>query len=150
MCKQRFQRWLYLAVFAWAAVAVQLTTVYASPEWDAGDSAELYIRSSDPADYTGRGWETSDSNGDGTVDYVVLSDADGLKVQEAYDYSGDGKLDDYYFYDEGKLVIREVDSTDDGQIDIWVRLYDGHLISEVQRDTTGDGDPDYVRTYEDE
>lgn len=107
-----------------------------------------FVRSVDVHDFTGNEWQQSDRNQDGSVDYVVLFNAEGLKVQEVYDVSHDGNFDDFYFYDDGELIMRELDTTHDGKIDVWVSLTRGYLITEIKRDTNGDGDPDYIKQYE--
>ncbi|AFG38009.1 hypothetical protein [Spirochaeta africana] len=134
--------WVLLSVALLLAVPA---SVYAQRS---SDAAEHYIRSFDPADYPSDRWTHHDRNGNGTADYVVLHNRQGLRIQEVYDYSGDGQLDDFYFYNDGELVMRELDTVGDGQIDVWVQLVNGHLVSEIRRDTTGDGQPDYVRSYD--
>ena len=133
-------------VFA-AAAALLLCAVPAAAQWEFNNS-KLFTHSVHPEDYPANRWEHHDRNGDGISDYVVQYDRTGLRIQEAYDYSGNGFLDDFYYYDEGTLVMRELDSTGDEQIDIWIRLVAGYLIAEIRRDTTGDGVPDYIRNYE--
>ncbi|MFW5802113.1 MAG: hypothetical protein ACOCVC_08755 [Spirochaeta sp.] len=110
-------------------------------------TASDYIHSVDPEDYPASEWEHGDRDADGETDYVALQNSQGRMIQEAYDVNYDGLLDDFYFYDEGELIRRELDTVHDGQIDMWVYLVQGHLIEEIRRDTTGDGEADFVRKY---
>ncbi|GAB6091327.1 hypothetical protein [Spirochaeta dissipatitropha] len=112
------------------------------------DREKLYVRSVDPSDYPEGIWKHWDRNNDGMTDYVVLFNAAGSKVQEVYDYSHNGLFDDFYFYDDGELVSRELDTTHDGLIDVWVELDLGYLVTQIRRDTNADGVADFIRNYE--
>ncbi len=91
--------------------------------------------------------EEYDSNHDGRVDYIVRSDDTGDKVMEALDYNHDGKMDDLYFYDEGIIVRREVDSNFDMNIDLWVYIKNGSLVEKYEQDLDFDGIIDKVKIF---
>lgn len=112
------------------------------------DREKLYVRSVDPADYSEGIWQHWDRNNDGMIDYVVRINSAGRKVQEVYDFSRNGFFDDFYFFDDGELVLRELDTTHDGRIDVWVELDLGYLVTEIRRDTNGDGIADFIRRYD--
>ena len=79
-----------------------------------------------------------DRNFDEQVDYTVEYDADNRKTREEMDFNFDGRMDDFYFFEEGKLVRQEVDSNFDGRIDVWVSL-EGQYIRGYEMDRDFDG-----------
>ncbi|RKX88529.1 MAG: hypothetical protein DRP58_00220 [Spirochaetes bacterium] len=91
--------------------------------------------------------EEYDSNNDGSVDYLVRTNLDGDKVLELMDFNHDGTMDDFYFYTEGIIVRREVDSNFDFSIDIWVYIKDGSLIEKYEQDMDFNGDIDKVKIF---
>ncbi len=91
--------------------------------------------------------EKYDSNHDGRVDYIVRSDDSGDKVMEALDYNHDGKMDDLYFYSDGIIVRREVDSNFDMNIDLWVYIKNGSLVEKYEQDLDFDGIIDKVKIF---
>jgi len=92
--------------------------------------------------------EKYDSNHDGNVDYIVKSDDTGAKVIEALDYNHDGEMDDLYFYADGIIIRREVDSNFDMNIDLWVYIKNGSLIEKYEQDLDFDGIIDKVKLFE--
>jgi hypothetical protein len=100
-----------------------------------------------PPQGTPNGVVELDRNGDGKVDYRVLYDSAGRVSQEQMDFKGNGIMDTFYYYKDGVLQRVEIDSKDNGKIDIWVYLLDGKYVQRYERDTTGSGKPDIVRTF---
>jgi len=91
--------------------------------------------------------EKFDSNHDGNIDYIVKSDDAGVKVMEALDFNHDGMMDDFYFYGDGIIIRREVDSNFDMKIDLWVYIKDGSLIEKYEQDLDFDGVIDKVKIF---
>ena len=88
-----------------------------------------------------------DRNFDTVVDYNVEYDLRHQKIYEEMDFNHDGQMDDFYFYEHGKLIRQEIDSNFDGVVDIWVYL-DGMYVMKYERDSDFDGEIDLVRDYE--
>lgn len=95
-------------------------------------------QSFDPAEY-GEQWLLLDRNEDGTPDYAVRTNDSGQKVYEAMDFNYDGRMDDFYFYENDVLQRQELDSNFDEQIDIWIYLRRGVYITMWERDRDFDG-----------
>ena len=95
-------------------------------------------QSIDPGAY-GEQWLLLDRNEDGTPDYAVRTNDNGQKVHEAMDFNYDGRMDDFYFYENDVLQRQELDSNFDGQIDIWIYLRRGVYITMWERDRDFDG-----------
>lgn len=91
-----------------------------------------------------------DSNDNGQVDYLIKTNEDDEKMMEILDYNHDGKMDDFYFYENGVLRQRAVDSNFDGMIDIWVYLKEGVYISRYEEDSDYDGIMDTEKKFESE
>lgn len=92
-------------------------------------------------------WKLEDQNADGSYDYAIKRDKKLRNEAEAYDFNFDGQFDDFYLYDEGVLVRREVDSNFDGLIDLWVYLKNGSYIRGFEKDSDFDGILDKVKLY---
>jgi hypothetical protein len=88
-----------------------------------------------------------DRNFDTVVDYHVEYDLQRQKIYEEMDFNHDGQMDDFYYYDEGKLIRQEIDSNFDGDIDIWVYM-DGMYILKYEMDSDFDGTIDLIKDYE--
>jgi hypothetical protein len=87
-------------------------------------------------------------SGTGDVDYRVFYDHRGKVEHEELASRHDGKLDTFYYYKDGVLQRVEIDSKGTGKIDLWVYLTDdGKYVQRYERDTTGSGKPDVVRTF---
>ena len=91
--------------------------------------------------------EEYDSNNDGNIDYFIRTNSDGDKVLELMDFNHDGEMDDLYFYSDGIIVRREVDSNFDMKIDIWVYIKDGTMIEKYEQDIDFNGDIDKVKVF---
>lgn len=91
-----------------------------------------------------------DSNDDGSVDYLIRTSSKGEKSAEMLDYDHNGRMDDFYYYDEGVLISRAIDSNADGRIDIWVYLDEGVYVKRYERDVDYDGEIETVKDYEEE
>jgi hypothetical protein len=88
-----------------------------------------------------------DRDYDSRIDYDVEYDLQHRKLYEEMDFNHDGKMDDFYFFEEGKLVRQEIDSNFDGAVDIWVYL-DGMYILRYEMDSDFDGKIDLKKDYE--
>jgi hypothetical protein len=88
-----------------------------------------------------------DRNYDSVIDYNVEYDLGHQKLYEELDFNHDGQMDDFYYFEEGRLVRQEIDSNFDGDIDIWVYL-DGMYILKYEMDKDFDGTVDVVKDYE--
>ncbi len=88
-----------------------------------------------------------DRDYDGIADYMITYDADGNRIYEEQDFNYDGLMDDFYFYEEGLLSRREVDSNFDGKVDLWVSLIDGIYVKGYERDADYDGVVDIVKDF---
>lgn len=91
--------------------------------------------------------EEYDSNKDGNIDYSIKFNLDGDKIMESIDFNHDGQMDDLYFYSNGIIVRREVDSNFDSKIDIWVYIKDGSLIEKYEQDLDFNGDIDKTKIF---
>lgn len=89
-----------------------------------------------------------DSNGDGKIDYLEKLDEDGNKIMEIMDFNHDGMMDDFYFYTDGIITLREIDSNFDRRIDVWVYIKDGNYIEKYERDLDYNGSIDQVKNLE--
>ncbi len=81
---------------------------------------------------------SQDRNYDGEVDYTVEYDAENRKVREEMDFNYDGRMDDFYYFENGQLVRQEVDTNFDGRIDLWVSL-EGQYVRGYEMDRDFDG-----------
>jgi len=88
-----------------------------------------------------------DRSGNGDVDYRVFYDQRGKVEHEEIASRHDGRMDTFYYYKDGLLQRVEIDSKGTGKIDLWVYLLDGKYVQRYERDTTGSGKPDLVRTF---
>lgn len=91
--------------------------------------------------------EEYDSNNDGSIDYFIRTNLDGDKIIEIMDFNHDGEMDDLYFYSDGIIVRREVDSNFDMNIDIWVYIKDGTMIEKYEQDIDFNGEIDKVKIF---
>jgi hypothetical protein len=81
-----------------------------------------------------------DLNFDGKVDRIEKFDAKGQIAEIIADTTGDGKMDNWAYFNEGKIQKAERDSDADGKPDTYV-AYDGKTgkIKMIEADSTGDG-----------
>lgn len=146
--------WLAAAVVAWAILTgfdafadlpdpddIPFERIEESEEQRYRDKMPIY----DVEAYDGP-WITDDRNGDGRTDYAVLLNEYFQKVIEVVDFKHDGSMDDFYYYHNGSLVRRELDTNHDGAVDLWIYL-DGAYVKRWERDTNHDGRVDQVREY---
>ena len=56
-------------------------------------------------------------------------------------------MDDYYFYDDGRLIREEIDTNFDEKVDVWVYLFEGIYIEKIEQDSDFDGQIDLVQEY---
>jgi antitoxin component YwqK of YwqJK toxin-antitoxin module len=112
-----------------------------------------------------------DRNYDGLVDRLEIYDAQGVITRAESDINGDGKIDEWVYYEEGApvkgekdingdgepdttlaydlkgIIIRgESDTNGDGKIDEWV-YYEAGKPVKAEKDTNKDGKPDTWLTY---
>lgn len=87
-----------------------------------------------------------DRDFDAFVDYIVEYDLQHRKIYEELDFNHDGEMDDFYFFEDGKLIRQEIDSNFDGMIDVWVYL-DGLYIHKYEMDSDFDGMIDVIKDY---
>jgi hypothetical protein len=71
----------------------------------------------------------------------------GRKMYEELDFNNDGRMDDFYYYTDGVLERREIDSNYDDAVDVWVYIYEGVYVERYERDTDFDGEIDEVETF---
>lgn len=90
---------------------------------------------------------TADRDFDGAVDHRMLYDQEGLPTYEELDFNLDGAMDDFYFYTNGALNRREIDSNYDSKTDIWVYLCEGVYVEKIEQDTDYDGEIDRITAY---
>jgi hypothetical protein len=88
-----------------------------------------------------------DRNFDTVIDYNVEYGLGHKKLYEELDFNHDGQMDDFYYYEEGKLIRQEIDSNFDGAVDVWVYL-DGMYILKYEMDSDYDGNIDLTRDYQ--
>ncbi len=88
----------------------------------------------------------SDTNGDGKIDEWVYYE-EGIPVKGEKDINGDGKPDTTLYYDPKGIIIRaESDTNGDGKIDEWV-YYEANKPVKAEKDTNKDGKPDTWVVY---
>jgi hypothetical protein len=93
------------------------------------------------------GWRSDDRNGDGVLDHAVQFDKNGNRSAEVYDINFDGRMDDFYAFDNGAICLEQVDSNFDGLVDLWVHIYQGVYVAGYERDSNYDGKLDKVKAY---
>ena len=81
-----------------------------------------------------------DLNFDGKVDRIEKFDAKGQVVEVTVDTTGDGKMDNWSYFRDGKVHKAERDTNADGTADTFI-AYDEKTgkISMVEADSSGDG-----------
>lgn len=91
----------------------------------------------------------SDLNRDGKPDMFEYYDATGQLRRREADYDDNGVVNAIEHYEGGKLVRRELDTTNQGRIDTW-DTFDPATGKRTkrERDATGDGRVDQWWTYE--
>lgn len=61
-----------------------------------------------------------DSNHDGKIDRIEVYDRSGQILRVEADTTGDGKTDEWIFYEKGDPVKSEKDTNADGKPDVWM------------------------------
>ena len=91
----------------------------------------------------------SDLNHDGKPDMFEYYDTTGQLRRREADYDDNGIVNAIEFYENGKLVRAELDTTNQGRIDTWDTFDPASgKRTKRERDTTGDGRVDQWWTYE--
>ncbi|MFH1790385.1 MAG: hypothetical protein ABH885_00145 [Candidatus Omnitrophota bacterium] len=62
-----------------------------------------------------------DTNYDGKVDRTEYYSDVGMIERVETDINGDGRPNEWLYYEEGKVVRQEQDTNDDGEPDVWVQ-----------------------------
>jgi hypothetical protein len=92
-----------------------------------------------------------DRDGDGVRDAFYLYAGDAL-VEERHDTRGSGHIDRIVHYAGGHLTRTEEDRDGNGAMDTWstygLDARGVEVVVRVERDTTGDGKPDVLETFE--
>ena len=88
-----------------------------------------------------------DRNYDTKIDHIIEYDEEGLKIYEESDFNFDGIMDDFYFFEQGRLKRQEIDSNFDSRIDIWIFLESGMYIRKYEMDTDFDGKVDISKDF---
>lgn len=78
----------------------------------------------------------SDLNADGRKDVIRYYDDDGASVREDADRNFDGRIDMTTAYQDGKIVLRELDDNHDGKLDAKI-YYDREKPARAERDLAG-------------
>lgn len=93
----------------------------------------------------------SDLNNDGHADMYEYFDASGQLRRREFDYDDNGVLNAVETYQGGKLVQRELDTSNRGRIDTW-DYFDAATGKRTkrERDATGDGRVDQWWLYEED
>ena len=93
----------------------------------------------------------TDLNRDGKPDMFEYYDKTGQIRRREADYDDNGVVNSIEIFENGKLVRRELDTTNQGRIDTW-DYFDPNTGNRVkrERDATGDGRIDQWWTYEGE
>ena len=90
--------------------------------------------------------QKTDNNKDGKYDVEEQYNEEGKKVQECVDMNSDGKMDDFYHYENDMLMFEELDTNFDGRFDQWVSFEykEDHSIKEcvISKDNNYDGKED--------
>ncbi|MCK4540669.1 MAG: hypothetical protein KAU17_00385 [Spirochaetales bacterium] len=89
----------------------------------------------------------ADTNEDGNTDYILMIDGSAQKVCEKLDYNLDGKMDDFYYYINGVLVYREIDSNYDEAIDVKVYIREGVYIERYEQDADFNGSFELIKDF---
>jgi hypothetical protein len=141
----------FIFIFLFATFATELENDYPIPSMDhIGTVRELYPSLSYSLEDYSAGWITEDLNNDGQIDYAMMMDQEGFPQYEANDFNKDGSMDDFYIYEEGILIIQEIDANYDQRVDLFVFLKDGIYIQAFEQDRDFDGLIDIVRLYGEE
>lgn len=91
----------------------------------------------------------TDLNHDGHADLYEYFDKTGALRRREFDFDDNGVVNQIDYYENGKLVRRELDTTNQGRIDTW-DTFDPSTGARAkrERDATGDGRIDQWWTYE--
>lgn len=112
-----------------------------------------------------------DRNNDGKIDHIEIYDDKGTIIKVGNDTAGDGKINEWIYYEngipvkgekdltgsgkpnmtlyydnKGQITKSEADTNNDGKIDEWVYYENGKPVK-AEKDTKGNGKPDTWITY---
>ena len=135
----------------WLLLAVMMTSL--GFQAAAADGREVDVKKlvdSFNAIEEGTPSEPYDSNGDGKADLREKQDEDGNKIMEMIDFNHDGVMDDFYYFTDGIITLRKIDSNFDQKIDVWVYIKEGKYIEKYERDMDYDGNVDQVKVFGEE
>ena len=95
----------------------------------------------------------ADLNGDRRKDVVRLYDNEGVPTREEADRNFDGRIDEITEFTNGRIALREMDTTDNGMIDTKIFYENGQPVRAerdmASRSTTGQWRPDTWEYYAD-
>ncbi len=90
-----------------------------------------------------------DLNFDGKPDaeyrYIITNDGS-IPAFQQFDTNFDGNWDDFYYYENGKLIRQEIDSNFDTKIDIIIYIQD-NFIYKIEMDKDFDGRFETIINY---
>ncbi len=88
-----------------------------------------------------------DRNYDGVVDRVEVYNKKGVIIRVEADTNGDGKMDEWVFYKDGKATKGEKDANRDGKPDTFLTYDTKGAIVKLEVDSDGDGKIDVLVSY---
>lgn len=90
-----------------------------------------------------------DLNYDGIPDAeyrYAITEYGSIPQFQQFDTNFDGKFDDFYYFENGKLVRQEIDSNYDGRVDIIIYIQDNYIYK-IEQDKDFDGKFETVTNY---
>lgn len=87
-----------------------------------------------------------DINFDGKIDTVYIYEGEGKIKEEVLDTDYNGRMDNWRFYEDGRLVMDQMDSNGDGHVDYWFYVDRGRIYK-IEKDTNHDGTADTTTEF---